>query len=344
MPRHPLSPDHRNARAHGAGRFAVTALVAVATLVLGACGDRGATDASDDRPLVVCTTAMVGDLARAIAGDDARVITMFGATVDPHQFRPTRDDVATLTSADLVIVNGFHLEGYMTPALERVADGDTRVIALAERIASADDRLPGDEEGAIDPHLWMDVELWGRGVAVIEGALARLAPEAAGGFSERADELEGELEELDERVANALATIPKSARVLVTAHDAFRYFGRRYDIEVEAIQGVSTASEAGMHDVATLVDLLVTREIRAVFFESTVSDRNVRALVEGARARGHDVAIGGELHSDAPGDAATYIGMIEHNARTITDALGGESTVFDSGGAEGALGGGRAER
>lgn len=259
---------------------------------------------------------MVGDLVREIAGDEAEVTVLFGPDVDPHLFRPTRDDVAALTKASIVYHSGYGLEAYLEPALAKVADGGTTVVALAMSIAG-EAQLVSEKAGVVDPHLWMDVKLWARCCDVIASTLP------VNGARERADALRAELLALDAEVEGAVATIPQRARVLITAHDAFAYFGRRYGVEVHAIQGVSTASEAGLRAIEELVDLIVDREAPAVFFESTVSERNVRALVEGAGSRGHTVAIGGVLHSDAPGEARSYAAMIRHNARTIATALGG---------------------
>lgn len=300
-------------------------LIAVITVLafawLAACS--GTPEPASTKPTVVCTTVMVGDLVEEIAGDDLNVIVMFGATVDPHLFRPTRDDLKTLNTASLVFLSGFHLEGNMTAALKRLATADVRVISLAEEITSEDDLLYGDSKKAVDPHLWMDVALWSRATDVIHRELAGLLPSASESFRARADVLRDRLKTLDGFVADSIASIPENARILVTAHDAFQYFGRRYGVEVRAIQGISTASEAGMHQVNALVDLIVQKKVPAVFFESTISERNVKALVEGAGAQGHIVRVGGVLHSDAPGDAVSYEAMVRHNAVIISEALGG---------------------
>ncbi|MEC8512357.1 MAG: zinc ABC transporter substrate-binding protein [Planctomycetota bacterium] len=294
------------------------ALAAPLSLLLWSCG-AGEVEAGEHvRPRVVCTTAMVGDLVREIAGEEADVTVLFGADVDPHLFRPTRDDVAAITAASVVFHSGYGLEAYLEPTLAKIADGGTTVVALAPNIAD-ETELSSETEGVVDPHLWMDVKLWARCCDVIASTLP------VNGARERADALRSELLALDAEVEAVVATIPQRSRVLITAHDAFAYFGRRYGVEVHAVQGVSTASEAGLRAIEELVDLIVEREAPAVFFESTVSERNVRALVEGAGSRGHTVAIGGVLHSDAPGEARTYAAMIRHNARTIADALGGDA-------------------
>lgn len=314
-------------------RRQLTALcfLAASTYVLSAatgCGDQTDSDgvqADGSRlPQVVCTTTMIGDIAREVAGDLAEVHVLFGPTVDPHLFRATRDDVARLMRADLVIVNGFGLEGYLEPHLRRVSEAGIPLLPVAESILQDTETM--SDAGVVDPHVWMDPSLWSRTAPAIASALSN-AMSATGAPLEaldaRAASIEERLLQLDAQSQSVIDTIPKEARILVTAHDAFRYFGRRYDIRVEGIQGLSTASESGLQAIESLVDLLVEARIPAVFVESTVSDRNIKALVEGAGARGQAVALGGTLHSDAPGDAGTYIRMVEHNIKTIAAALGG---------------------
>ncbi len=271
----------------------------------------------NERPIVVCTTSMIGDILREVAGDAATVHVLFGATVD---------DVASLMAADLVLYNGFGLEGYLGPTLERVAKSGTDLVAIAESILVEGE--PMQDAGVSDPHVWMDPHLWARTAPLIANALVKeLSPgdPAIAAIQQRAAATHSRLLDLDARAAAALKTIPETTRTLVTAHDAFRYFGRRYGLRVEGIQGLSTASEGGLQAIETLVSLLVDSKIPAVFFESTVSERNVKALIEGAGARGHIVALGGTLHSDAPGSAGTYEAMMKHNIQTIASALGGRT-------------------
>lgn len=281
-----------------------------------ACGGSAQEPADQDKTRIVCTTAMVGDLVREVAGDDAEVTVLFGPDVDPHLFRPTRDDVAALTQASIVFVNGHGLEEYLSATLEKVAASGTRVIPVAESIADETELLR-EAENVADPHLWMDVKLWSQVPGVIATAIA------TEGARTRAGALQDRLLALDAEIEQTLAAIPAELRTLITAHDAFAYFGRRYAIDVHAVQGVSTASDAGLRAIEELVDLIVERRAPAVFFESSVTDRNVKALVEGSKARGHELAVGGVLHSDAPGEARTYVAMMRHNAATIAEALGG---------------------
>lgn len=276
---------------------------------------------------VVATTAMIADPAREIAGPHATVTALMGEGVDPHLFKPARSDMAALLQANLVLANGHRLEGRMDDAFQRVAAQGTPVVRVAEAVAP--DRLIEDPEypGQADPHLWMDPLAWLEVTEIITQALAEADPANAETYRANAAAYQQRLRVLHDWAERAVATIPESQRVLVTAHDAFNYFARRYHIEVHAIQGLSTESEAGVRDIENLVTLLVDRGIPAVFTESSVSDRNIRALIAGAQARGHTVTLGGSLFSDAMGPAdtkeGTYLGMIEHNIRTLVTALGG---------------------
>lgn len=277
---------------------------------------------------VVATTGMIADTARVIGGDAVSVQALMGPGIDPHSFRQTRSDIAALTRAELVLWHGLYLEAQMEEFLLRLAERQP-VVAVGESVPLSLRIAHPDYEGRFDPHVWMVPGLWRHVVDAIAVALAEARPEAAEAFARNARALRDDLERLGAYATEVLATVPPSARVLVTAHDAFGYFGRAYGFEVEGIQGISTESEAGLARIRDLVDLIVARGIRAVFVESTVSDRNVRALVEGAAARGHEMRIGGELFSDAMGQPGTYegtyMGMIDHNITTIARALGGQA-------------------
>jgi manganese/zinc/iron transport system substrate-binding protein len=276
-------------------------------------------------PRIVSTTAMIGDLVREIGGDRVRAETLLGEGVDPHTYKPTRADVARLTAADAVFYNGLLLEGQMTDLFARLARAGKPVFAVTDLLAA--DRLLAAEDGKDDPHVWMDVTLWASAAERVRDALSRLRPAAAETFRRNHADLARRLAALDAYILQVIASVPEPARVLVTAHDAFGYFSRRYGIAVEGIQGLSTEAEASVRRIQEIVDLLVARRIPAVFVETSVNDRNVRALIEGAAARGHRVAIGGALFSDAMGAPGTYegtyIGMMDHNATVIARALGG---------------------
>ncbi len=280
------------------------------------------------RPLkVVATTGMIADIARNIAADRAQVTSLMGEGVDPHLYRPTRSDMAALSRADLVLYNGLLLEGKMTDALERIAESGRRVHAVAAAIPRDALLAPEGFEGHPDPHVWMDPNLWALAAESVRDHLIAADPDGETTYRDNAEAYLARLRSLQEYAAATLGSVPASSRALVTAHDAFNYFGRRYGYEVVGIQGISTESEAGVRDIERLVEMLVSRRIPAVFVETTVSERNINALIAGAAARGHTVTIGGSLYSDAMGPPGTYegtyIGMIDHNVTTVARALGG---------------------
>lgn len=294
--------------------------------------------ASADRINIVATTAMIGDIVRNVAGDHAAVTTLMGAGVDPHLFKATRSDTAKMLRADVVFYNGLLLEGKMVDALVRIASTGKPVVPVTELLDESFLMAPEEFEGHYDPHVWMDPLGWRRAVDVVEAKLIEFKPDLAPDFADNAERYRARIDELHAYADEAMATIPESRRVLVTAHDAFNYMAQRYGLEVRGIQGLSTESEAGVRDLQEIINLLVERRIPAVFTESTVPDRNVRALINGSAARGHNVRIGGELFSDAMGAPGTYrgtyVGMIDHNVTTIVRALGGEAPA---GGMQGRL-------
>jgi len=283
--------------------------------------------AAEERLRIVATTAMIGDVVRELAGDAAEVTVLMGEGVDPHLYRATRSDVARMLEADIVFYNGLLLEGKMTDALVRVARSGKPVFAVTELIEESYLLAPPAFAGHFDPHVWMDPQAWSKAVEVVRDSLAEVAPPRAASYRANAATYLARLAELDAYAERVLASVPPDRRALVTAHDAFAYFGRRYRFEVLGIQGISTESEAGLKRIEELVALLVDRRIPAVFVETTIPEQSVRALVAGAAARGHEVAIGGTLFSDAMGRPGTYegtyVGMIDHNATVIAKALGG---------------------
>lgn len=278
---------------------------------------------------VITTIGMITDPATIIAGDHATVTGIIGTGIDPHLYKPTRTDIAKLMDADVVLYCGLMLEGRMTDAFVRVATSGTMVKAVTEAIDEAALLSPPDFEGHHDPHLWMDPIAWTLATQVIADTLAQSDPANAEQYQANAESYKGQLNAVHEYGQAVLASVPDDQRVLVTAHDAFNYFGQRFGYEVLGIQGISTESEAGVRDIERIVDLLVERKIKAVFVETTVSERNINALIAGAKARGHEVIIGGSLFSDAMGQAGTYegtyIGMMDHNITTIARALGGDA-------------------
>jgi manganese/zinc/iron transport system substrate-binding protein len=276
---------------------------------------------------VVATTGMVADLAREVGGDRVRVTALMGPGIDPHLYKASEGDVRRLARADLILYNGLHLEARMGETLERL-DGRIPTVAIAEGLDRARLLAPPEFAGAYDPHVWFDVAMWSETVPRVAEALAGVDPAGAAGYRERAGRLQGELAELDAYVRAQAERVPAERRVLVTAHDAFNYFGRAYGFEVRGLQGISTATEAGTADVQGLADFIARRRIPAVFVESSISPRTVEAVQAATRARGWEVRIGGELFSDALGSpgtsAANYQGMVRHNIDTIVGALLGE--------------------
>lgn len=292
------------------------------------CGLIWAKSAQAERPNIVSTTAQLADMIREIGGDQVTVTSLMGEGVDPHTYRQTRRDIALMRNADLIVANGLYLEAQLESLLETLADQQS-VILLGELLPPSQLLRHATYTGKYDPHIWMDVGLWGDAMIELAAEMGRLWPELASSFTAKADNYYTRLMTLDRFVEQIISSIPDDARVLITAHDAFQYFSRAYNIDVEGIQGLSTESEAGLKRVEDLVSLIVDRGIGAVFVESSVADRNVRALVEGAAAQSHPIVIGGSLFSDAMGAPGTYegtyIGMLDHNATTIAVALGGKA-------------------
>lgn len=322
--RHARPPRGRTAR------YLCLVLLLFLAPTLSGLGASPVPTAPADRPLrAVATTAMLGDLVAAVGGPRVEVEVMMGPGVDPHLYQPSRADLVLLQQADLIFANGYYLEGQLADILSRRARQREGIHAVAEEVMAERPEALRESDDGEDPHLWMDVDLWIAALDRIEAILVAYDPDSAPGYQERAAAYREELRALDTYVHEVIGSIPESRRLLVTAHDAFGYFGKGYGMEVRGIQGLSTDSEAGLRDLENLVRLLVERGVPAVFVETTLSDKNVRALLEGARARGHEVRIGGSLYSDAMGEPGTYTGtypgMIDHNATVIARALGGEA-------------------
>ena len=277
-------------------------------------------------PMKVGTTVgMVADIVKEVAGDKAEVKNIIGSGIDPHVYNPTRGDVAILLKSDIIFYAGLLLEGQMSDVLVKVSR--KRPVYAVTELLKKDYLIHDNQTNHHDPHVWMDVQGWMKAVDVVADALTAFDPPNKDFYIKNAQQYRERLRQLDDYARQAIASIPDEQRVLVTAHDAFNYMSRAYGIEVLGIQGISTESEAGIKDINRIVDVLVTRRIPAVFVESSVSDKNVKALIEGAASRGHQVRIGGELFSDAMGPPGsyegTYIGMIDHNITIITSALSG---------------------
>lgn len=273
---------------------------------------------------IVCTTGMLADAVENIVGDQAEVIGLMGPGVDPHLYKATQGDLKELNSADIIIYNGLHLEGKMGEIFEKL-ENRKKIIPASEALSKSQLIQSQDFQGAYDPHLWFDVDLWssvvehiGIELSIIKGLNKNLILKNTANYSK-------ELKELDKWVLAEVSKVDSSRRVLITAHDAFGYFGRAYHIEVKGLQGISTLSEYGLRDISELVKFIVERKVKAVFVESSVSDRSLKAVVEGCTQKDHPIEIGGTLYSDAMGEAGTaegeYIGMVRYNVTTIVEAL-----------------------
>ena len=278
---------------------------------------------------IVTTCGMVTDIVSIVAGDRANVSGLMGENVDPHMYKPTRNDQKTLLGADVVFYSGLMLEGRMGDTFIGVAPTGKPVYAVTERIGESYLRQPPEFEGHWDPHVWMDITAWSQCVDVVAEALSDYDTSDADGYKQRAADYQVQLREMDEYIRKTIATIPEDRRWLITAHDAFGYFSRAYKIPVKSAQGISTDSDAAIDDINRLVDFIVEKKISAIFVEVSVNPKNILAIIEGCKEQKWDVRIGGKLFSDAMGTpgtyAGTYLGMMDHNATTITRALGGEA-------------------
>jgi manganese/zinc/iron transport system substrate-binding protein len=312
-------------------RHLIIALLSV--LVIACSSNEGSnTNDSDKQGLnIVATTGMIADMVSVIGGDNVIVKGLMGPGVDPHLYKASAGDVALLSKADVIFYNGLHLEGKMTEIFEQMKSRGIETVAVSDGVDRSDLLTPPEFKGNHDPHIWFDVTLWMNAVGPVRNILIEKDPENAPVYNENADSYLAALSELNEYVKERANSLPEDKRVLITAHDAFNYFGRGYGFEVRGLQGISTASEAGTADVQGLAAIIVERRIPAVFVESSVPPRYIEAVQAAVKSKGFNVKIGGELFSDAMGNPGTpegnYIGMVRHNINTIVDALGqgGES-------------------
>lgn len=280
---------------------------------------------------IVTTTGMIADIAQEVGGNHVKVKGLMGPGVDPHLYKASAGDVALLSGADLIFYNGLHLEGKMSEIFEQMKKRGINTVAVTDGIDRGLLFKPPQFEGNYDPHVWFDVTLWMTAVGTVRDTLVSIDPGNADDYRANAGAYLSELASLNEYVKSKAALLPHDKRVLITAHDAFNYFGRQYGFEVRGLQGISTVSEAGTRDVQNLAAFIVEREIPAVFVESSVPPKFIEAVQAAVEARGFDVKVGGSLYSDAMGNPGTpdgtYIGMIRHNIDTIVGALlnGGQS-------------------
>ena len=273
--------------------------------------------------VIVCTTGIIADCISEIVQENATVVSLMGPGVDPHLYKASQGDLIKLSEADVVIYNGLHLEGKMGQVLENAAKSK-EVISVGDFANDQDLKKVGDGSSLRDPHIWFNPELW---MFCMEGVVEELQLiKGLEGVGARFEEYRKEVLAMHETMTELLnAELDSSERVLITSHDAFSYFGDAYGFEVRGLQGISTAAEFGIKDVTELIDFVIELKLKAVFIETSVSDRNLKAVVEGAEARGYDIKLGGALYSDALGDAegpaGSYIGMIKANIQTIIEGL-----------------------
>ncbi|MEK4247750.1 zinc ABC transporter substrate-binding protein [Psychrobacillus sp. FSL K6-2684] len=298
-------------------------LFIVAVLLVG-CGNNNAGGSGEEKPLVVTTTGQIADAVKIIAGDSVEVKSLMGPGVDPHLYKATQGDLQVLEDADIIFYNGLALEGKMSDIFEKMQK-DKSVVAIGEVVPK--DRILNDEAHPelFDPHIWFDIEVWKLATHEITKSLTEEFSTDGDQFAENERKFFEELDELNGWTKERISEIPEEQRVLVTAHDAFNYFGESNGMEVRGLQGLSTDAEYGLKDIQNIVNFLVEQNIKAVFIESSVSDKAMNAVIEGAKEKGHTIQIGGELYSDAMGaegtEEGTYIGMYKHNVNTIVDSL-----------------------
>ena len=300
-------------------------LVLLLLLVTG-CGG-GEPAAASDGLQIVTTTSMITDITKVIGGDQVAVNGLMGAGIDPHLYVASEGDMALLQNADVIFYNGLFLEAQMVEILEQI--GERKTVVPVSRGIDEQQLLPwANYVDEFDPHIWFDVTLWMKAVETVRDTLVEVDAANAATYQANATAYLEELTELDAYVKEQASRLPAEQRIVITAHDAFHYFGRAYGFDVRGLQGISTASEAGTADVQALADFIAEKQIKALFVESSVPVRNIEALQAAVQARGFDVSIGGQLFSDAMGSPdtpeGTYVGMVRHNIDTIVGALLGE--------------------
>lgn len=291
----------------------------------------GAAVAQEEPVRAVATIGMIGDVIENVGGGCVDVTTMMGAGVDPHLYRASARDVQTFQKVDAIFYSGYSLEGQLGEVLARFANTKPTVAVSAASIGTGD-LLTAQGVYGIDPHLWMDASLWAKIAPTIAATLGELRADCADRMKASAASYAGQLTALHDWVKASIASIPAEHRALVTAHDAFGYYGRAYGIKVVGIQGISTEAEASVADIRETARTVAELGVPAVFVESTINPRTIQAVIDAAREGGHDVKIGGELYSDAMGKegsvGGTYIGMIYENTKHIVESLGGRLTPF----------------
>lgn len=305
-------------------------LALLATLLVTGCAARpgpGAppADLATRKIRVTTTVGMIADIVRNVGGERVDVAGLMSPGVDPHLYKPSVGDVFKLDNADIIFYGGLHLEGRMAELFEKMNDAGRRAVAVSDGIDHSLLHRPAEFEGAYDPHIWFDVTLWQMAARHVSKSLIDIDPGSADLYQRNTERYLTELDALHSYVQQQINTVPAASRVLITAHDAFGYFGARYGLDVRGIQGASTATEASANNVRELAQFITDRKIKAIFVESSVPRATIEAVQAAVRSRGWDVTIGGELFADAMGadgtPEGTYIGMVKHNVDTIVSAL-----------------------
>lgn len=303
-------------------RILVAMIIMILALAYTGCAKEEKVD--DGKLSVITTTTMLADLAKEIGGEHVYAEALMGPGIDPHLYNASAGDVGKMTDADLVVYNGLHLEGKMGEIFENLKGGDKAIVEIVEGI-DEESLVTDIATGAHDPHIWFNVQLWNEMSVNLYNGLVELDPDNEATYTANYKAYKKELDTLDSYIRTKIEEVPTDKRILVTAHDAFSYFGEAYGFEVLGLQGISTTSEAGTSDVTELATFIVEKEIKAVFVESSVPKKNVEALQEAVAAQGFDVEIGGELYSDSLGspgtEAETFIGTVTENVDTIVNAL-----------------------
>jgi manganese/zinc/iron transport system substrate-binding protein len=277
-----------------------------------------------EKPLIVTTTNIVNDMVVNLVGDSASVKAIMGAGVDPHYYKTKKSDVDLLMEADVVVYNGFRLEGKMVSVLEKMAQSKP-TMALSDGLSEACRYIIDSTNTVYDPHFWFDPAAWIEATHYIKENLARAYPHWEEYLAKNEKDYIQAIKSVTEEVKNNIHLLPENQRILITSHDAFHYFGRAFDFEVRGLQGISTLSESGVKDVTNLINYIIENEVKAVFVESSVPKKKLESVVEGCQKKGHNVKVGGELFSDALGEdgspGGTYVGMLRHNVNTIVNGL-----------------------
>jgi manganese/zinc/iron transport system substrate-binding protein len=297
------------------------------SLLLSACATETGND-SNGKVNIVTTTGMIADITKNVGGEYVEVTALMGPGVDPHLYKASEGDMRRLQDADLIFYNGLHLEAQMGEVLEKMNDFGIKTVPVTDKIDRSLLQAPPQFAGNYDPHVWFDVTMWMKAVEQVQETLIETDPSHKAEYEANASAYLAKLDELHQYVLAQAQTVPADKRIIITAHDAFNYFGHAYGFEVRGLQGISTEAQAGTADVQDLVSYIVEKQIPAIFVESSVPQRNVEAVQAAVQAQGFDVQIGGSLFSDAMGSEGTpegtYIGMVRHNIDTIVSALKGE--------------------